>query len=195
MPNVKDMKKTIKASDIPQDIIAQFDFPKPQGNQPEEVMTLIGQMDKLLTPEQCYTVMEQQGCNKAGSGADREHREFGEMHKDKSLEERLALLAESDLGHKGNYRLNDDGTLTIYFSIKADDDSCRCVCHCIRRLEKGRGRKVVVPLTFCGCCAGHLRYTHKLSLGVDLRLKEIVSSPINSGGKDHCEFVFYKEVL
>ena len=43
---------------------------------------------------------------------------------------------------------------------------------------------------FCGCCAGHVRYSYQRALGVELRLKEIVSSPLDSDGKNHCEFPF-----
>ena len=47
-----------------------------------------------------------------------------------------------------------------------------------------------VPLTFCGCCGGHIRNNYQKSLGVNLRLKEIVSSSSNSKGKKRCEFQF-----
>ena len=186
MPNVKDIKRTMKASDIPKEVIAEFDFPKPSpGSYPEDVMNVVGQMDKLLTKEQSMAIMEQQGCCKDSTAE--EHRVFGALHQGKTLKEKVASLNESSVRHKGICKLNDDGTLTICFKIE------RCVCRVVGLYEKGRGQKESIPLTFCGCCAGHLRYTHKFSLGVDLRLKDIVSSAAHSCGKEHCEFIFHIE--
>ena len=37
---------------------------------------------------------------------------------------------------------------------------------------------------------GHIRHHYQNILGVKLRLKEIVSSPISSNNKKRCEFLF-----
>jgi len=47
-----------------------------------------------------------------------------------------------------------------------------------------------IPLSYCGCCGGHVRFTHQYALGVRLRLMEIVSSFVNSDGEMPCEFLF-----
>ena len=57
--------------------------------------------------------------------------------------------------------------------------------------EKGGSEEV--PLTFCGCCGGHIRNNYQKSLGVKLRLKEIVSSSSSSNGKKRCEFLYEVE--
>ena len=47
-----------------------------------------------------------------------------------------------------------------------------------------------MPLSYCFCCAGHCRQHLQKLLGIQLNTKEIVSSPINSGGEKPCEFIF-----
>ena len=79
MPNIKEIKKAILASEIPSDIVEQLVFPKVKGNPPEEVIAFINQMERLLTKEQCLSIMAEQGCGKEGI-TDREHREFGQLN-------------------------------------------------------------------------------------------------------------------
>ncbi|MCL2565224.1 MAG: hypothetical protein FWE24_05360 [Defluviitaleaceae bacterium] len=188
MPNIKEIKETILAREIPQDVIAQFNFPQIKGNPPEEVIAFINQMEQLLTKEQCLSVMAEQGCRKTGV-TDKEHREFGQIHEGKSIEEKLVLLNENGPYKSVLKRLNDDGTLTMAWGY-GEEGNYRCLCKKISRLQKGRQQPVDIPLSFCGCCAGHIRYHNENALGVKLRLREIVSSPLISDGKKHCEFIF-----
>ncbi|MCL2489052.1 MAG: hypothetical protein FWE80_10250 [Oscillospiraceae bacterium] len=187
MPKVSEIKKTMKKQ-LPAELFARIDFPKAQRNLPEEVLYLIGQMDRLLTREQCLAIMEEQGCCKDEKTI-APFRAFGEKYADKTVAERLALFDELETGHKAPCRLNPDGTLSIYWD-GWDPVNKRCVCRLIKCLYKDRGGPVNVSDTFCGCCAGHARNTHQYALGVRLRLKEIVSSPVSSNGKERCEFNF-----
>ena len=188
MPKVNEIKKTMKMQGIPAELMAQIKFPKPEGNQPEEVLSLINQMDKLLTHEQCLAIMEEQGCNKSDKVTE-PFSAFGAKHADKTVREKITLFDEIKSGHKPSYRLNQDGTLSIFWD-GWDSKKSNCVCTVIRRLYKNRGGSFNVSKTFCGCCAGHVRNTFQCALGVELRLKEIVSSPISSEDRDQCEFLF-----
>ena len=188
MAKVNEIKKTMKDQGIPAERMAQIEFPKPKGNQPEEVLSLINQMDKLLTREQCLAVMEEQGCHKDDETT-APFRAFGLKYADKTVEEKVKLLDELESEHKPPCHLNSDGTLSIYWD-GWDHEKKRCVCHLIKRLYKERGGPVNVSSTFCGCCAGHARNTFQYALGVKLRLKEIVSSPISSNGEKRCEFLY-----
>lgn len=125
--------------------------------------------------------MEEQGCNKNEPSAEK-------MMKlnDKSIEERIRVLNAMDKKSEAPYsRLNDDGTLSIFWSFKKNG-KYRCVCPIIEKLEKA----TAVSLTYCGCCSGHVKYHYENFLGVKLQLLEIVSSPISSGGNKHCEHLF-----
>jgi len=187
MPKVNEIKKTMKEQ-IPADLMSQIEFPKPKGNQPDEVLSLINQMDKILTHRQCLSVMAEQGCHK-DDNTTAPFRAFGQKHADKTVAEKLNLFDELETGHKAPCHLNPDGTLSVYWD-GWNREKKHCVCHVIKRLYKERGSPVNVSKTFCGCCAGHIRNTYQYALGVNLRLKEIVSAPINSNGKDRCEFLF-----
>jgi len=188
MPKVKEIKKTMIEQGISTEIMAQIEFPKQRGNHPEEVLSLINQMDKLLTREQCLAIMEEQGCYK-GEGYSAPFITFGLEHTGSTLIEKIKLFNEWESGRKAPCHLNPDGTLSIYWN-GWDNEKKQCVCNVIKRLYKTRSGPVDVSATFCGCCAGHVRSSYQLALGVKLRLKEIVSSPISSGGQKRCEFLF-----
>ena len=188
MPNVKSIRKTILESGFAPDLIEKFEFPKSQGNQPMEVLSLVEQMDKLLTKEQCLSVMEEQGCHKTGN-MDRINNEFAEKHSGLSIEERISLITDENVQPNVPCKLNDDGTLSIYWEI-GENGNYQCVCACIKRLKKEKPETGDISKTFCGCCGGHIRHHYQNILDVELRLIDVVSSPISSDGKKRCEFLF-----
>jgi len=183
MPNLlKQIPETMRKQGIPDETIAKFSFSESGGA--EEVMALIGQMDRLLTKEQCLSVMQEQGCCKTGMGP-KAHSAFGQENRDKTLEEKICLLNLAQMPHKAPCRLNGDGTISIYWGAN-DLKKKSCPCGFINKLPE----PFEVPKTFCGCCGGHIRSNYQKSLGVKLRLKEIVSSSSSSGGKKRCEFLY-----
>jgi len=181
MPNIEQMLQTMREQAIPEDTICQFALPKTKKAKATDVLGFVNQMDALLSKEQRLAVMEEQGCCKHSTKAE-PFRLFGEKHADKTLAEKIALLHELDSCHKASCRLNTDGTVSIYWGVAGYYD---CPCSLVNKLKTS-----VIPLTFCGCCAGHARYTHQFALGVKLQLKDIVSSMANSNGEKHCEFLF-----
>lgn len=187
VPMAEKIRQTMVKQGIPEDIIARLAFPDPdlKGQaRVEALLALIRRMDELLTREQRLRVMEQQGCCTTGKPA-AAHRAFGRKHAGKSVAERIALFDELDTPHRPPCRLNPDGTLTVSWGFERDG-ACQCVCGDIKKLPP----PVHVSPTFCGCCGGHARQNLQRSLGVGLRLKEIVSSAASSGGQKHCEFTF-----
>jgi len=186
MPNLlKQIPETMHKQGISPEIIAQFDVP--ETNNAEDVMAFVRQMDTLLTKEQRLSVMQEQGCCKTGIGP-KAHGAFGQENKGKTLIEKIALLNEAHMPHKAPCHLNDDGTLSVWWGSE-NTQGRSCPCGFIRKLPDS----FEVPLTFCGCCGGHIRNNYQKSLGVKLRLKEIVSSSSSSNGKKRCEFLY--EVL
>ena len=187
MPNLlKQIPATMRKQGIPKETITQFDFTEKGGS--EEVMALIKQMDQLLTKEQRLSVMQEQGCCTSGIGS-KAHLAFGRENAEKSLAEKVRLLSDSEgMPHKAPCRLNDDGTLTVHWGTE-NMRGRSCPCGFIKKLPESHE----VPLTFCGCCGGHIRNNYQKSLGVRLRLKEIVSSSSSSNGKNRCEFLYEVE--
>ena len=47
-----------------------------------------------------------------------------------------------------------------------------------------------MPLSYCLCCAGHFRFHYEKALNVKLRVKKVVSSILNSRGKEPCVFLY-----
>ena len=187
MPNLmKTIKQTMTKQGILDETIVKFDFSETCGS--EEVMALIKQMNKLLTKEQVLSVMQEQGCCKSGIGP-KAHSAFGREHAGKPLEEKVKLLNDAEgMPHKAPCHLNGDGTLTVHWGAE-NMKGRSCPCGFIKKLPEPYD----VPLSFCGCCGGHIRSNYQKSLGVKLRLKEIVSSSSSSNGKKRCEFLYELE--
>ena len=185
MPKIENMLSTMREQGIPEDIIAQLPMPRIKKATPEEIVAFIERMDELLTKDQCVSVMGEQGCNKSNKISAR-FRQFGEIHRDKTLEEKIALFPQLDSPHKVDAcYLNEDGTITLKMELDGKKGNWSCPCTPIKKLKP-----YAFPLTYCGCCGAHVRYSHEFALGVKLRLKEIVSSKANSDGKKPCEFIF-----
>lgn len=188
MPNLKKMKETMEKLSIPSKIMEQMDLDANQsGNNPQVVLAAIDKMDELLTKEQCFAVMEKQGCCKGGK-RDKDCKTFGKEHKDKPLAEKLALLFTVE--NMMSPCLNDNNTFTITwgsgYKNGVHTGNTTCSCGAIKKLKQ----PFTVSSTYCGCCAGHFLYHYQNALGVKLRLKEINSSPLNTNGEEPCSFTF-----
>lgn len=130
--------------------------------------------------------MEKQGCCKYGK-RDKDCKAFAKEHEGKSLVEKLALMFEVE--YMMTPKLNSDGSFTITMSGHQNGvhtGKTTCSCGMIKKLKQ----PFSVSSTFCGCCAGHFLYHYQNALSVKLRLKEIVSSPLNSNGENPCSFTF-----
>ncbi len=186
MNSVERIRQAMVKRGIPEEMIARFSFPESPAA--ADVISLIERMDLLLSPRERMAVMEEQGCCKTGK-PHKAHRDFGKKYADKPLAEKISLLSELETPHNPPCRLNPDGTLSVYWAFPSENGlACVCSCSMIKELKAHPER--TPSLTFCGCCAGHSRHHLQNSLGVKLRLKEIVSSALNSGGARQCEFLF-----
>jgi len=185
MPNlIKDIKNTMVKKGISEELIVQFDFSEKNYNQPERILTLINQMDKLLSKEQCLSIMQEQGCCTTGKPA-KAHSDFGKKYAKITVGEKIELFDKLETPHKPSCKLNEDGTLSAFWETGNEGDY-KCVCGFMRKLSQ----PINISKTFCGCCGGHVRKNLQRSLGVKLQLSKIVSSAISSKGKKHCEFIF-----
>ena len=187
MPCRRKMGAAMREIGVPDEIIAKFDCsPNPIGNRPEPVIEFINLMDKLLTKEQCLAIMEMQGCCKGGK-RDKDCKAFAKEHAKKPLAEKLALV--SGVEYMMSPRLNEDGTITIAWAGHQNGvhtGNTTCSCGTVKKLKQ----PFSVSATYCGCCAGHFLYHYQNALGVKLRLKEIVSSPLNTNGNKPCSFTY-----
>ena len=176
---MSDIKRTMVEKGIPTEVMGLFIFPETEDETPEEKVAFAAQMDKLLPKKQILSVMQEQGCCK------NEQSELWQKLKGKPIEERIKILNAMSMNECPRHRLNDDGTLSIFWHFE-ENGKYRCVCSIINKLHEPQP----VSLTFCGCCSGHAKYHSENSLGVKLRLIETVSSPISSNGEKYCEHLF-----
>jgi len=186
MPVMKKIKESILRQEIPDEILEQFDFTEEKSNHPEPILALIDRMDELLSKEQCLEIMSEQGCCKGGK-RDKDCKAFAKEHADKSIAEKLSLIRTVE--YMMSPQLNDDGMFTVTMSGYQNGvhtGNTTCSCGLIKKLKQ----PFSVSPTYCGCCAGHFRYHYQNMLGVPIKLKEIVSSPLNTNGEKPCRFVF-----
>ncbi len=136
MPSIKNIKQTMSEQEIPDEIMAQFDFSESKGNQPEPILALIDKMDRLLTTEQRLSVMQEQGCCKGGK-RDKNCKEFAKLHSKKSIAEKLSLISKEDL--MMTPKLNDDGTFAVTmegFKNGVHNGKSTCSCGMIKKLKQ-----------------------------------------------------------
>lgn len=187
MPNIKRIQHAIAKQGASDEVMARFnEISYQKGNHPEPFVSLINLMDEFLTKEQCLALMEKEGCCKGGK-RDADCKAFAKEHADKPLAEKLALM--SSIEYMMSPVLNDDGTITITWGGHQNGvhtGKTTCSCGTIKKLKQ----PFSVPSTYCGCCAGHFLYHYQNALGVKLRLKEIVSSPLNTNGEKPCSFTY-----
>jgi len=180
---ISEVKRTMIEKGIPAEIMEQFVFPATEDETPEDQVMFANQMDRLLTKEQILCVMAEQGCEKYEHEPN--YSQLMSKLNGKSIEERIGILNAMNINETTHYRVNDDGTLSV-FANHTRNGKYICCCPIIHKLSK----PAMVSLTYCGCCGGHLKYHSEKSLNVKLRLIETVSSPINSNGEKFCEFLF-----
>jgi hypothetical protein len=213
MPNINNIAKTMKMKkiNIPKDILAQLGFDEDFKLDTEDYESFVKQefdllvkINDLLTIEQKYAVMEQQGCCKGGQ-RHKESKDFGKKYANKSLDEKLKILSA------GNNApcMNEDGTMC--YAMPADADapcmnndgtisyavSCYIFntanvlqsCMCIERnYEKGYNtlfkeqpdKAFSFLQLICGCCAGHHKHHLQNRLNIKLKLKSINVSSVKT---------------
>lgn len=105
---------------------------------------------------------------------------FAKKNENLSLEEKLELI--KDVPYMGRAVKNEDGTITIHAVYYSDSGKFLCACS----NYNGVKRDYSVSRNYCFCCAGHFKYHYEIMLGVKLKTLEVVSSPLDSDGKNPC---------
>lgn len=130
--------------------------------------------------------MEKLGCCKTDQEP---HKAFYKKYAGRTLKERVSLMDEIDSLYKAPTILNDDGTLSVFLALgKENHFTCPCSCKMINDI-KASGELFSFS-TFYACCGGHVKALWQASLGVEPRLKNVISSAISTRGRKRCEFLF-----
>ena len=134
-------------------------------------------MDMLLDLKTRKTVREACACRltgrplKASQAIAREN---------KSLKDRIKAANEAFSVFGGCVRMQGNGKVLVRFAPEGLD---RYRCACLRGADKP------LPLSYCFCCGGHVRYHLQISLGWEMDYT-IRSTALASGGKLPCTFIF-----
>jgi hypothetical protein len=160
-----------------------------------DLVNITKRMEKLLEPDTMYEILGSCSCT-GGKKYLKYCENIGKEITGKTLKEKIEYLNKDSDSEK--IKLNSANTLTFGLFYK-ENNKCKCLCSAAVK----KGVKVadialinedsddrVMPLSYCYCCAGSMRLHLQLKLGIELKTKKIVSSPINSKGEKPCEIIF-----
>lgn len=159
----------------------------------EDLVDVIGRMENLIDSDMMHEILDSCACG-GGQEFIKQCKKIGKDLAGKPLDEKVDYL-NNNIFHSEKITLNGSNLLTGTFLYK-EDEKYKCVCSAVVKkgiavsdLTRDTDNRAM-PLSYCFCCAGSFRRHLQLQLGVELKTKEIVSSPINSKGQKPCEFIF-----
>ncbi len=145
---------------------------------------VLAKCDALLNLDTFSAAMFDRACCKSGYRLTNA-KQMAKEHGDKPLEEKLKILGT--LKYMGKPFLNEAGDIETVAVGGHGFTGMYCPCWRLKGLTPSDGP---MPLSYCACCAGHFQFHYQKALGLTLRLKKVVSSTLNSGGKEPCVFQF-----
>lgn len=154
-----------------------------------DLVGITERMEKLLQPELVYQILDSSAC-----GTSQKELNGIKIIEADTLKEKIKKIALLEDFHADwNVILNKNNTLTGGWNIR-ENDGYACVCSAAvnknLKVSELTHSNCAMPLTYCLCCAGHCRRHLERILDIQLKTKEVVSSPINSKGQKPCQFIF-----
>jgi hypothetical protein len=139
----------------------------------------IERMDQLLDAQLCHDIRDACACSKGGWRL-RKMQEIARECQGQSVAQTLESIGKANVG---NPTLTDDGM--ILTGVGAEG-GFPCPCPVFQGVEA----QEVPSVTYCYCCAGHFRYLYQIALDRVLRTRGVLSSALESRGKEPCRFLF-----
>lgn len=168
--------------------IFESDSPKePQEGTQEYVdfmAAVLRKCDELLDRDTFSAAMFDRACCKSGFRLNNA-KQMAKEHGDKPLVEKLMILG--GLKYMGKPFLNGEGDIETVAVGSVDLTGMYCPCWRLKSLTPTGGP---MPLSYCACCGGHFMFHYQKALGIQLRLKKVVSSALNSSGQEPCVFQY-----
>ena len=186
MARVYGIKKKLSLNNVDEKIIKEI-----IGN--EDLVDVISRMEKLLDQDMMHEILDSCACG-GGQKFLKQCKKIGKNLTGKSLDEKVNHL-NNNIFDSEKIILNGNNLLTGTLLYKGNE-KYKCVCSAAVKKGMtvsdltGYADDRTMPLSYCFCCAGSFRRHLQLQLGVEMKTKEIVSSPINSKGQKPCEFIF-----
>ena len=186
MPSVGKFQESFAKFNVDENIISQIKegFGSVDSKTPKKERALyfkhaVDIMNENMELEKVQEILEWNACCKGGA-REKASKAFAKENANLSLEEKLELI--KNVPYMGSPVKNEDGTITIHAVYYSDGDKFLCACSNFNGVK----RDYSVSRNYCFCCAGHFKYHYEIMLGVKLKTLEIVSSPLDSEGKDPC---------
>lgn len=137
----------------------------------------MARMDALLDEPTRRCVRQGCACCLGGKRA-QISRDIGRRHA--TIEDRIAAANEARFVFGHSVRRLDDGQIEVcFFPPGLDHHRCPCLPHAAEPLS----------LTYCECCAGHVRHHLSRALATPVEGR-VVASALNSSGREGCRFRF-----
>ena len=186
MPSLGKFQESLITFNVDEKIVSQINegFGKVDSKTPKKERALyfkraVDIMDENMESDKFQEVFEWNACCKGGA-REKASKAFAKKSEHLSLEEKLELI--KDVPYMGRPVRNEDGTITVHAVYYSEGEKFLCACSNFNGVK----RDYSVSKKYCFCCAGHFKYHYEIMLGVKLQTLEVVSSPLDSEGKNPC---------
>jgi len=136
-------------------------------------------MNEQMDLDKFQEIFEWNSCCKSGA-REKASKAFAKENANATLDEKLEKI--KSVPYMGQPVYNHNGTITTYAVSWFDGEKYQCACSNFSHLK----RDYDISKNYCFCCAGHFKYHYEIMLGLKLKTLEIVSSPLDSNGKNPC---------
>lgn len=190
MPSPEKFKKSLEKFGIDENVISQIN----EGYEDTVDKTLkktkaayfkraTDILTKQVDMQKLQELFEWNACCKGGA-REKESKSFAKENAHLSIDEKLEII--KGVPNMGEPFRNEDGTITVKAVSYSDGTKYLCACPNFNGLQYDYS----VSKNYCFCCAGHFKHHYEIMLGVKLKTLEIVSSPLDSNGKNPCVIKF-----
>lgn len=190
MPSPEKFKESLVKFDVSEDVISQINSgyedivsKTPKKTKAAYFKRAVEIMNEQVDSQKLQDIFEWNACCKGGA-REKASKAFAKENAQLSLYEKLEKIKE--VPYMGEPLRNQDGTITVKAVSYSDGEKYLCACSNFNGLR----RDYHVSKNYCFCCAGHFKHHYQIMLGVKLKTLEIVSSPLDSDGKNPCVIKF-----
>ncbi|MDD5901371.1 MAG: hypothetical protein PUC73_10825 [Lachnospiraceae bacterium] len=190
MPCPEKFRETLVQHNIPQEIISRIHqgFEDLVSSSPKKKKALFFKRATDILCENCdidavHSLYERNACCKGGA-REKASKQFAAKYAGLSLYERIKHIEE--VPNMGSAVLEADGVIRVNAVYYKVGEQFACACSNYNK----SGFQENVRKDYCYCCAGHFLHHYQIMLGVKLKTLEIVSSPLDSHGKEPCVIRF-----
>lgn len=190
MPCPEKFREKLSEMNIPEEVIGQINqgFEDLVSSSPKKRKALFFKRATDILCENCdpnvvHALYESNACCKGGA-REKMSKQFSNKYAKLPLCEKIKHVDE--VPYMGSAILEDNGVIRVNAVNYLVGQQFACACSNYNK----SGFQEKVRKDYCFCCAGHFLHHYQIMLGVKLKTLEIVSSALNSDGKDACVIRF-----